>query len=106
VKLALGEERKLTGLSASYINGVSSKEYSYRADTQQNLDMAAYLAFLREQDGFLALRDWDFSGPTGQASLARNAVDAGYVVVVEIEYGVTGYTVTLTRQKGGFTPDE
>lgn len=100
IKLALGEQRTIAGISTSTRNGVTTKEITYSVDgVDQNEDMIAYMNYLREED-FLLLTDVDFSGPEGEGELGRNSIDAGYSILVQLEYDDTGYVITLIRQKG------
>ena len=107
VKLALGEERKVTGTSSSTsTSGGQTKEYTYQvAGSNQNTDMVNYLTYLREKDGFLLLTAFDFNGPEGTCVVGRNSVEAGYEIQLQIEYDRSGYTISLLKQKGGITPN-
>lgn len=107
VKLALGEERKLTGTSASTVAGGGTvKVFEYQASgTGQSDDMLRYLTYLREKEGFLLLTGLDFSGSTGSVVVGRNSVDQGYEIQLQIEYSLTGYTISVLRQKGEITPN-
>jgi len=106
VKLALGEERKVTGLSASVVaGGATTKVITYQVPgTEQGREMFKYYTYLHDKDGFLPLADFDFSGPTGTGVIARNSVDAGQMVHLKIEYNTGGYTITLTKLQGEVTP--
>jgi len=106
VKLALGGERKVTGVSTSASNGVTIKEYRYSApDVDQALEMSQYLAHLRRQ-GFLLLTDADFNAPEAWCKVGRNSKDSGYQVVVQIEYDTAGYVITIVKESGSVTPNE
>ena len=101
VKLVLGEERKVTGISTSAkTGGVSTKEIKYQVAAEQNKDMLKYVTYLCERDSFAALTDGDFNKPEGGIELGRNSVDDGYMVQVHIKFDTSGYTVTLLRQAG------
>ena len=105
VKLALAEERKLTGTSSSSaLGGVSTKVITYQVSgSEQNADMVNYLTYLRDKDGFLLLTGYDFNGPKGTCVVGRNSVDAGYEIQLQIEYDRSGYTISLLKQKGEIT---
>ena len=106
VKLALGGERKVTGVNTSASNGVTMKEYRYSApDVDQALEMSQYLTHLRGQ-GFLLLTDADFSAPEAWCKVGRNSEDSGYQVVVQIEYDAAGYVITIVKEAGSITPNE
>jgi hypothetical protein len=104
VKLALGEKRKLSGAESKIENGASMKVFTYNEpDRDQALEMAAYVNYLQEKDGFLLLTDMDFSTPEAWCKLGRNAAK-GYIIIVQVEYDATGYIITLVKQEGEVTP--
>jgi len=106
VKLALGEDRKLTGTSSSTaLGGGQTKVFEYQVSgSEQNDDMFDYLTYLREKDGFLLLTGFDFNGSKGSCIVGRNSVDAGYEIQLQIEYDRSGYTITILKQEGGISP--
>ena len=107
VKLALGEERKLTGTSSSAaLGGGQTKVFTYQVSgSDQSTDMIYYLTYLREKDGFLLLTDYDFTGSEGTCVVGRNSVDTGYIIQLQIDYDRSGYTISLLKQKGEITPN-
>ena len=107
VKLALGEERNMTGASTSAAAGGGQlKVFTYQIEGMgQNTDMFNYLTYLRENDGFLLLTGFDFNGPEGTCVVGRNSVDAGYEIQLQIEYDRTGYVISILKQKGEITPN-
>ncbi len=102
VKLALGEERQVTGVSSSTENGVSKYAVTYAViGGSPGEDMLEYVTYLQEEEGFLRMTDYDFTKPTGSAiQLGREAQEDGYLLVVQIDYDREGYTVTAMRGKG------
>ena len=105
VKLALGEERKLTSASTSAaLGGGQAKVFVYQVSgRRQNDDMFNYITYLREKDGFLVLTSFDFNGPEGACIVGRNSIDDGYMIQLQVEYDRSGYTITITKQKGEIT---
>jgi len=104
VKLALGEERKITGINSSVNNGVTMKEYTYSVpDKDQGLEMSRYLTYLRGQ-GFLLLTDADFNAPEAWCKVGRNSVDDGYEIIVQIDYDTKGYTIIVVKEEGKIMP--
>jgi hypothetical protein len=105
IKLALGEERKVAGASSSVGNGVHTKTFVYETDGNQGVELAEYAAYLKEKDGFEFITSFDFSTATGtKIQLARNSVKDGYMVVVQLDWTKTGYTVSLMWGEGEVTP--
>lgn len=106
VKLVLGEERKVTSSSTSISNGTTTKEYKYSVPgTEQNVEMFNYFTYLHDEDGFLKLDSIDFSGSSGTGTVARNSVDDGYCLTLEITYDTSGYTITIVKAEGTITPE-
>jgi len=106
VRLALGEERNMTGTSSSaVVGGGQLKVFTYQVDgTKQNEDMFNYLTYLRDKDGFLLLTGFDFNGAEGTCIVGRNSVDSGYEIQLQIDYDRSGYTISILKQKGEITP--
>ena len=106
VKLALGEERKITGLNVSTaLGGATKKEFKYQVPgTEQGREMFEYYTYLHDKDGFLRLGDIDFNESAGKGVVARNSVDDGHEIQLQIEYDAVGYTITIVKQPGGVTP--
>jgi len=106
VKFALGEKRKVSGVNTSISNGTTMKEYKYNEPGRdQAQEMIAYLNYLREKNGFLILNDENFNPPDAWCKIGRNSVDAGYEIIVQIEYSPTGYIITLVKEPGEITPN-
>ena len=104
VKLAIGEERKVVGVSNSISGKVTTKEIKYEVSgSKQGEEMLDYYLYLHD-DGFLTLTDIDFSGSRGTGVFGRNSVDDGYEIQLQIEYNREGYTITIMKQPGGITP--
>jgi len=106
VKLALGQQRKVISFENTTASGVTTQLIRYQVDgNQQNQDMWTYAGYLHDNDNFLTLTDFDFSGPVGSGALGRNSADAGQQLVVTLTYDTTGYAVTIVKQVGSVTPN-
>jgi len=104
VKLVLGEVRKIASSNTATQNGATMKEYRYNEPGRdQAYEMSTYLTYLRGE-GFLLLTDADFYADEAWCKVARNSVDAGYWVVVQIEYDTKGYVITLLKEQGEVVP--
>jgi len=111
IKGVIGEmgARKVTGVSTATNNGVQTKEYTYTTDpadeTQAANDIAAYWNYIHANDGFLSLVDFDSLPYAGDVELrfAKNSVDEGKIIIMDIEYNTKGYTITLTKGEGTLT---
>ena len=105
VKLILGEERKVAGVSSSVDkNGVAKKVIEYSVAKDQNSEMFKYAQALYDEYGFVNITDNDFTGPTGtDFEFAKESVEKDCVVIVRIDYDLDGYTVTLVQGEGTMT---
>ena len=107
VKLILGEERKVTGVTSSTENGFAKKVIEYSVAKDQNSEMLKYAQALYDDYGFVNITDNDFTGPTGtDFEFAKESVEKGCVVIVRIDYDLNGYTVTLVQGEGTITNND
>lgn len=103
VKLVVGSGPKLVRTGTSTSGDVTTNTYQYQTSGDQGQDMSDYAAYLHDQDHFLTVTSLDFSGPTGDGSLARNSVDSGQILIAQLKYDTTGYVVTIVKQSGSVT---
>lgn len=104
VKFILGEERTVIGVSSSS-NSDGMKErvivYAAKTDVSTNDDMIRYATALCDDYGFYRINDNDFSGETGtDFRFGKESVDKGNLIIVCIDYDISGYTITLIRDEG------
>jgi len=101
VQYILGENRKAVHVSTSVENGVRKRVVEYQVSGNQNREMEKYAQALMDDYGFYETTPHDFSGSTGRGlELAKESVEDGFIVIVEIEYDRSGYTITILRGKG------
>ena len=106
VKYVLGEKRKVSNTNTEIVNGVTTKELQYNEpDRDQALEMSQYITYLHDNEGFKYVTDVEFSTPEAWAQVGRNSNDAGYQLVVQIEYNAKGYTITIVKEPGEVTPN-
>jgi len=103
---ALGEERKMNGVSAETKNGVQTHTYEYLTDpddpTQAANDVAVYFQYLLDHDDFLSMKAFNGLPYEGgvEMQFAKNSVDDGKIIILDIVYNEKGYTLTFTKGKG------
>ena len=103
---ALGEERKMNGVSAETKNGVQTNIYKYQTDpndtTQAANDVAVYFQYLLENDGFLSMKAFDGLPYEGgvEMQFAKKSVDKGKIIILDIVYNEKGYTLIFTKGEG------
>jgi len=106
VKFVLDEVRDIRSTVTETTNGITTKTIIFApVDVNQSAEMKKYATYLYN-NGFYALVDIDFSGPTGLGTLGRNSVDPGMKITVNIYYDDEGYVLTLVKQKGEIVPDD
>jgi hypothetical protein len=70
------------------------------------MELATYAAYLKENDGFEFITDYDFGPVSGKGiQLGRNSVTTGYMVIVQLDWDTSGYDVSLMRSEGKVTPN-
>ena len=108
VKGVIGEmgNRKMNSINVSTTDGVQTNIYEYKTDpsdkTQAANDMAAYFQRLLDTDGFITLISFDGMPYEGGIDMqfAKDSVDAGKIIILDIDYNSTGYTLTFTKCEG------
>lgn len=79
--------------------GVNTTKYVYKVDSNITDDIQKYIDKLKE-NGFLTIKDADFSQTTSTAKLGKSSVEEDYVIIVQIDYDTTGYTVSVSKGTG------
>jgi len=71
------------------------------SDASPGMEMFDYLSYLHDQENFSFLSDHDFEDPTGSdIEMGREAKRPGYLIIVQVDYDQSGYTVTLMQTEG------
>jgi predicted nucleic acid-binding Zn ribbon protein len=73
--------------------------------TQAVSDIWEYFQYLTNNDGFYNLVAFDELPYAGgiEMRLAKNSLDAGNIIILEIEYNTNGYALTFTKGEGTLT---
>jgi len=101
--VAVVGERKMTGTSTSTSNGVQTKTWSYTTDPddpgQASNDLATYITHLMRDEGFFVTISIDGLPADGGVpiQLAKESVDEGKVIIINIVYNSKGYTIELNK---------
>jgi len=104
VKLVLGEERNVSSYNSSTSNGIQTITIVYKVDENQAGDMRTYAEALMNRYEFFNTTEYDFNGPTGSGFIfATESVQEGFIILLQIDYDTSGYTITLTRGEGTLT---
>jgi len=107
VMYILGEKRIITSVNKSNQRGITKWVYQYSVPANQSDEMETYALGLIDNHGFYSTTPHSFTNPTGRGlEFAKESVDDGYLVVVHIDYDLSGYTIALMRAKGTLTVSE
>ena len=94
-------ERKVTGVSSGSGTGGTYQEYTYVSETAAE-DLSVYLSGIAE-NGWTPTTDIDLANIPGTAQLAIESKDSGKVIVIDVTYDQSGYTIKLTKRDGTLT---
>jgi hypothetical protein len=104
VKYILGEKRTVAGVStATRSDGYQEQIITYKSEggVSAGQDMLAYATGICDSHGFYSINDNNFSGVTGKGfRFAKLSNTEGNLVIVQIDYDMGGYTITLLHGAG------
>lgn len=101
VNAVIGEERKVSGVSAGTSNGVQYKEYTYETASMVD-DLAKYTGYLRS-NGWLVTESYDFTSGKGGAQLAAESASAGKILIMSIAFESSRYTIRIEKVGGSLS---
>ena len=96
-------KRKLNNISTNKEKGVTIKKYGYINIDDVKSDINKYIDELKNNN-YINTTDIDLSKNNNSISLANYSVDDGYIIIVNIEYDLGNYTITLKKGKGTIQP--
>ena len=101
--------RDMISYDTDFVDGNTVTTIVYETDpddfTQAANDIAAYFQYLLDNDGFVSLVSFSSLPYVGgiELSFAKNAADPGNIIILDIEYDTTGYTLIFTTGEGTLT---
>jgi hypothetical protein len=96
-------ERNVTGASTGTVNGAQYKEYTYESSAVSD-DLIAYIIDdLVENNGWIALVDFNLNDVPGTGQIATESKDEGKILIMDIAYESGGYTIKITKTVGTLT---
>lgn len=95
-------KRSVTSISIENSVGVKTKTVHYRSDAVQS-DLMEYVQYLREEAGFQLTSDMDLAQIPATVQLGKQSEDPGDILILTIDYGMSGYTITLQKGSGTLT---
>ena len=93
-------------------SGVTTMTVEYSTDpndhTQAANDMAKYFKYLMANNDFSALKSFSYLPYEGGVEMcfAKDSVDKGKVVILDIDYNIKGYTLKFQKKNGKLTPND
>ncbi len=96
---AVVEKRDVTGVSSGIENGVSVKEITYKSNTVQQ-DLITYTQYLRNEGGFKLTKDMNLTISPSTVYLAKQSVESGKIILMNIEYDDLGYKIIMKKGVG------
>ncbi|AFV89182.1 MAG: hypothetical protein SOH99_11850 [Acidipropionibacterium acidipropionici] len=91
--------RKVSGVSTGKSNGATYKQYTYESGTVTQ-DLASYLLKNLAKNGWTPTVDFNLEQIPGKAQLATKSSEEGKILLMDVDYKDTGYTIKLTQTKG------
>lgn len=95
-------ERKVTGAQTGTGTGGAYKEYTYESASVSE-DLIAYLIDDLLANNWYALVDFNLTSLPGEARLAMQSQDSGQIIIMDVRYEQSGYTIRLTKGEGTLT---
>jgi len=112
IKLVLGEVRSITGSESSASSGQFIRRYTYRIDSQIHGsdqvedDLSRYTGHLMRYEGFYLTEERSASSTYRggyRVSYAKESVEPGKIIILDIDYSTTAYTLVFTKTEGTLT---
>lgn len=88
-------EKKVSGITSSVKNNVSMKSYTYESPESPVNELATYFTYLAENEGFI-LDGNEGNDQIGGKAIAHKSVDENRLIILEIYYDSTGYTINIS----------
>lgn len=99
------DKRSVGETGASTSGGVSTKTIAYIDVEEPTDDLTTYVHHLIDNEGFIATADYIPSNIPGSTQLAKESVDDGKIIMLDIEYDENGYTLVFSKGKGTLSYD-
>ncbi|MBU3099288.1 MULTISPECIES: hypothetical protein [Clostridium] len=99
IKAVLGK-RSVNGVSTETSNNITKKVYTYSKIQDVNGDLVKYIKYLTQNNGFLAMTDFDLNTPSGTLQLGKNSSESGKVIILDIQWDMGTYSIALRSGSG------
>lgn len=99
---AVVEERKITSVSTSTFNGITTKEMELKSSSVQE-DLSEYIKYLKSNEQFYLLKEMDLSILPGTIQIAKESIEENQIIIMDIEYDSSGYTIKIRKGEGTLT---
>ena len=102
VKAIVGRREISSYETKTYTGGVTVKTITYKDVEDVQQDLMEYITHLRFNEGFSVTVAYDLSLSSDSFQLAKPSVDGGMVILLDVEYSKTGFTLVFTKGEGTF----
>lgn len=97
-------ERKVNGVSSGTGTDGAYQEYTYESESVTQ-DLYDYLLVELYESGWTPTIDFDLNQIPGTAQMATESVDSGQILLMDVSYEQSGYTIKVTKMEGTITPN-
>lgn len=97
---AVLEKRSVSGVSTETSNNITKKVYTYSKIKNVNGDLVKYVNYLKQNNGFLAITDFDLNTQNGTLQLGKNSSESGKVIILDIQWDLGTYSIALRSGSG------
>ena len=99
VKLVVGK-RDVGGVETGTSGGVQYTQIDYKAGQSTQQDLKEYIGYLLYNEGFAATVSFNIDNIPGTLQIAKESVDAGKLIFLDVEYDRNGYVITYSKMTG------
>lgn len=105
IKLVV-EKRSVGKVEGATSGGVTTKTISYTDVESPTDDLTEYVTYLLDNEDFGVTEEYNPDVIPGSTQLAKESVDDGKIIILDIEYDQGGYTLVFTKGKGTYTAND
>jgi hypothetical protein len=101
INAVIGETREVTGINTGTSSDSQHKQYTYKTESMVK-DLSTYVDYLRK-NGWLVIKDSDFSAVRGEFQIATESVDSGKILLMSIAFEQNKYAIRINKGTGTLT---
>jgi len=101
VKAVVGR-REMSKFETKISGGLTVGTFVYKDVEDVQKDLLEYVNYLRNREGFSVTVAYDLSASSGSFQLAKPSVEEGKVIILDVDYTKTGFSLVFTKGEGTF----